>query len=325
MTTRVFTTALYPGGAAVPVTPEILRAMYAELHNEMLASGLVQTADIGQIDIATDAFAIPSGGSAWYGYKIYSLNDGLSPSVYLKIRYGIASSSYNSAGRCPFMIGVSIGFSTDGAGNLIGGTTERVQGGPSGSGYLNYRNDYPTYESSSYICVTQGFFGIIYKAYAIQPGSSSPSGNIADSPCLAAFFVCRTTDDSGQYTEDGASIVFAGSSRTYNNFGGSAIVTHLTAGGEQIETTRGGLALGADNVAAIGGNLPIYSMHAMTPVPKRIMQLGIVARVSGSANDEVSIALKGTTPRNYLVHHGCWPADAFGGTQTRACIAMLWE
>ena len=121
------------------------------------------------------------------------------------------------------------------------------------------------------------------------------------------------------------SLVFAGGEKTYNNYGGNAIVNHLSADGEQIKSTRCGLALGSDAVTAIGGNLPIYSMHAMTPTPKRIMQLGIVSRVSGSANDEVSIALKGTTPRNYLVHHGCWPADAIGGAGTRSCIAMLWE
>lgn len=323
MTTRVFTTALYPGGAAVSVTPEILRAIYTELHNELLASGLVQTADIGQIDIATHAFPTASSSSSWYGYKIYSLNDGLSPSVYIKIRYGLAASA-NSPGRVPVRIGVSVGFSTDGAGNLIGGTTEREQGGYTSS-YMNYRSDYSTYQSSSYICKADGFYGIIYKTNAINPSTAGPSGSTNDAPCLFAFFVCRTTDDSGQFTEDGVSVVFGGAARTINYFGGPLIVTHLSFGGVEITTERACLALGADAVTAIGGNLPIYSIYAMTPTPRRIMQLGSVARVSGSATDEVSIALKGTTPRNYLVNHACWPGDAFGGAAAKACIAMLWE
>lgn len=322
MTTRVFTSVLQPGGVGM-VTPAIMTAHYQELHSELLAAGLVQTTDIGQIDF--DTFVPPSITSvaAWYGYKVYQLNDGLSPNVYIKVRFGLSGGA-NSAGRSSRRLGVSMGFATDGAGNIIGGTTERTQ--ISGSTYFNYRSDYATYESSSYICVSSGFFGLIYKTFAITPNNSyGPSATNADAPCLAAFFVCRTTDDAGQYTEDGATIVFAGDSRAYNYYGGPAIVTHLTAGGEQIETARGGLALGADYVTAIGGNLPIYSMYAMTPTPKRIMQLGIVTRVPGSAKDEVSIALKGTTPRNYLVHHGCWPADAIGGTGTRSCIAMLWE
>lgn len=325
MTTRVFTTALYPGGVAVAVSSEILRAMYAELHNEMLASGLVQTADIGQIDIDTHAFSVTSNTAGWYGYKIYSLNDGLSPSVYIKIRYGLASGTSSSPGRVPFRIGVSIGFSTDGAGNLIGGTTEREQGGPT-SNYLNYRSDYSSYDSSSYICKSPGFFGIVYKTNAIIPNDSyGPGASTNDSQCLFSFFVCRTTDDAGQFTEDGVSIVFGGTNRVYNSYGGALIVTHLTAGGVQITTTRPCVALGADSVTAIGGNLPIYSIYAMTPAPKRIMQLGCVSRVSGSATDEISIALKGTTPRNYLVNHACWPGDALGGPNTKACIAMLWE
>lgn len=78
-----------------------------------LTTLLTQTADTGQINTAT--VTKPAAANAVQGYTMWHLNDGLSPTLYIKIEFG--SGSQGSANPAMFF---TAGFATDGAGTLTG-------------------------------------------------------------------------------------------------------------------------------------------------------------------------------------------------------------
>lgn len=83
-------------------------------HNSLIAVGLTNTADTGQIDFTT--VLIPAPGASG-GYKIYRFNDALQASapIFIRIDYGI-----DASGAAVPQMWVQIGTATDGAGTLTG-------------------------------------------------------------------------------------------------------------------------------------------------------------------------------------------------------------
>ncbi len=92
-----------------------------------LAQGLTQTSDTGQINTAT--VLKPAGASTSQGYAIFRSSDasGSLHNWYLKIEFGSAGAATSPA------IWLTIGWGSDGAGNLTGNTTTRTQINPSSS------------------------------------------------------------------------------------------------------------------------------------------------------------------------------------------------
>lgn len=87
-------------------------------HNNLIAAGLLQTADTGQVVGVSGATATPST-STFHGYRVYELNDAFSGTVPVYIRLEFRSINASSGGtiRAP-QLTVGVGFATDGAGNL---------------------------------------------------------------------------------------------------------------------------------------------------------------------------------------------------------------
>ena len=86
------------------------RAWAAFIHSVFIL-GLINTADSGQVDLAT--VVKPSVINTAQGYKVYRTNDGLT-NVYIKIEYG-------SGGNAGYpSIWVTVGTATDGAGTIGG-------------------------------------------------------------------------------------------------------------------------------------------------------------------------------------------------------------
>ncbi len=81
-------------------------------HNSLIAVGITNTADSGQIDFAT--VTIPGAGTS-AGYKIYRFNDALQASapIFFRIDYGI-----DASGAAVPQMWVQVGIATDGAGTL---------------------------------------------------------------------------------------------------------------------------------------------------------------------------------------------------------------
>lgn len=324
MATEVWTSPA--GSTSSPLSSAGFAAVIQELHDKLIANGLVATADTGQLDFAALASGTPPlAAGAWLGHRIYQLDDGHTLPLYLRIRFGVAT-GFNSSNRGQFGFELSFGFGTTGTGSLAGGQSSAFRVGADVSG--DYSNaPHPTAPLVSMVSISEGFVGVSFKQRYFSPNSYyGPSNAASDAPALLNFALCRTTDDGGNITSDGATLVLApGNPIRYDYFGGGLRTVHVTADGVQYTTQRSGLVLAGDTVSLIGGSVPIYNIFATTPAPRRIMQLAAVRRSAASAGDLITTALVGTTPRTYRVIPEVWPGDAFGGASTASCLAMLWE
>ncbi|SEF28514.1 hypothetical protein ABL840_26710 [Variovorax sp. NFACC27] len=320
MTKVAFNTLLVTSASASTV--DDFKRVCQELHDKLLEAGLVAGTDTGQLDFSAITTLTSNTN---YGYRIYKLNDGNTLPIFLKIRF--VTPAQTTTTRLLWSFYLSIGLGTNGAGTLTSATPEYVAGANQSSGQYQ-RNATFGQALQSYICVLPGFLGVSFKQLAIDPSTSyGPSAAVADSPPLASFFICRDTNDSGEPTAEGASLIVVAPGGTYNGyFGDAPIAAYLSKTGVVTVSSRCALALGAENVATVDGKIPIYNFHTMTPAPKRLAQLLCVRRGPGAVgNDEFTAAAVGTQTRNFMAMNPVWPGDVFNGTSVRAAVAMLWE
>jgi len=156
------------------------RSWATNLHNALIAVGLVQTSDTGQADFTT--VARPSAGL--YVYKIYRFNDALQSAapVFLRVEYG--TSATNGAG-----VRIGMGRGTDGAGNLtvtfsnasnfsVGSSTASITAGNS---------------ARTWVCFKDGAFSLAWAADATGVGSAFRYIHTMD----------RTRDGAGVANDEG--------------------------------------------------------------------------------------------------------------------------
>src|SRR6185312_10529110 len=86
------------------------RAWASAIDTQILAMGWVHSTDTGQANLATMTRSTTVGAN----YIIYKTNDGLT-ALYLKIEFTAVSSTSTPG------FAASVGWATDGAGNLVGG------------------------------------------------------------------------------------------------------------------------------------------------------------------------------------------------------------
>lgn len=144
MTTFIGVPTLFPNSNT---NLAIMQTSFYAMEAALQGSGLVQTADTGQLDIAT----IASGASGTKGYQIYRFNDsaqGTDP-VFIKIFY---VNGNVSGPRATF--NCVIGQGSDGAGNLTGNTFTIPQPG------TNINQSSAT--GQAYSCHTEGFLWVTF-------------------------------------------------------------------------------------------------------------------------------------------------------------------
>lgn len=100
------------------------RAWIQSVHDALAAAGLVQTADSGQINIATVVRPAASSAAPGSGIEVWRFNDSLQATapLFVKIGYGVTGTAPPTS---PVLF-VQVGKGSDGAGNLTGllvGTT----------------------------------------------------------------------------------------------------------------------------------------------------------------------------------------------------------
>lgn len=320
MTKIVFSTPAL-SASSTPGMPDFSRVC-KELHDNLIAAGMVATSDTGQLDFANLA-TLPLIGPSSYGYRMYKLDDGIALPVYLKLRF-MSGPSINSNNRQPWALGISIGIATNGAGVFTQGTAEYFIGCVDG-----YQNTDPSNNGlpiPSLICCKAGFLGVSWKQ-RITRGNVSYAPSDADSIGIGNFFICRDTNDSGENTAAGVSlIVIAPGGTSYNTFGGAPLVAHMSSVGEVIVSRRTCYFIGSDTLNTVDGKIPLFNMYTLTPAPRRIAQLLIAGKPVGSTNnDEFDSKSVGTAVRRFIAMNSCWPGDIFNSTSARAAIAMLWE
>lgn len=261
----------------------------------LAASGLVQTADTGQINWAT--VTLPAT-SVVGGYEIWRFNDtlqGTTP-IFIKIEYATAS----NPGRPAAWFTVASG--SNGSGTLTGTT-------------YSARNTFSTNTTTSgstyplFACHTEGFFGVsAFRRWA--------SGSYS-----FTFFVCRTCDTSGTLTSTGVV--------TYN--GAGALLRVVYVGGTLYAAASSGYCMipGSQVTTLDGsGNVQLFRHFMMQPDLVCVPQL--LSFYGGEISTETTFTATpvGVTAHTYLaLSDGGGPTSCADGGATPASnrVAMLWE
>lgn len=144
-------------------TDAAFRAWGSALSAAMQSCGLQQSADTGQIDWST--VTVPTTNDTSGGYEIYQFTDGLQATspVFIKIEYGagINQTGIEYGGYGYPQMWITVGPSTDGAGNMTGVTTNRVLLLPDyneSGGIPSNTTPYPTY-----VCFDGSYIGVVHK------------------------------------------------------------------------------------------------------------------------------------------------------------------
>lgn len=144
------------------------RGIMKDIHTNLIDSGLVQTADTGQLDDFDNVLSLPADNVS-AGYRVYELNDALSAThpIYIKLEFGMGIEGYYSTGsynrsRTP-RVWVTISEQTNGAGGSLGvqtiryGCPQSFHNASSGSqSNTNYGVSYYSRNDD------HGFYGFVY-------------------------------------------------------------------------------------------------------------------------------------------------------------------
>lgn len=153
-----------------------IRALGAEFNAAMLAAGLAQTTDTGQVNWGT--VNIPGSVSTLYGYEVWSILGGA-----LRVRiewYSASSLSSSFTPRLKYIIGTG----SDGAGNITGVIFTSTLTTPNNTLSAGNKLSYISNPS------TGDFFGLVYKVGGVTSGG-------AYTPSALAFSVEKTVDGAG--------------------------------------------------------------------------------------------------------------------------------
>lgn len=294
MTTRAWT---FPVAHS---TDAHFRAWVADFAAKLGEVGLVQTADTGQITIAT---ATRPNAAAAAGYQIWKFSDN---SVFLKFEYGSASSTVDRPG-----LWCTVGTGSDGAGTLTGTVSARKQS------TLNIGLSSPGTARLSYMShsVTSGFFG--YVLYVDANGADQAH---------ATLFVARSVDSNGALSTQGATVYW----RDYNNIGtpnwpDAQALNFLTNTTQPVAVRNGTYAFVPHNITntVVGSDQQAFVHWTAFPRASPIMQLATVSAVEFPSGSTFSASLVGPTPKNYISLDIGMRGTAAAAENFR--IAMLWE
>ncbi len=219
------------------------------LLTNMIASGLVQTSDTGQVNpttITIDTDASATGTKQEYGYLVFKFNDSLAASypIFIKVTFCAFAFSSTAASKKQ-LLSVQIGFATDGAGNITGPSktiNETTATGSFGQAVL-------AGPQASWCHHKEGMLALV--AYRASLQFSNGADPIVDTP-LIAFVIERTRDSSGNPTGTGVYILGRGGMFTANGVTSISLATlaYALSYFPQLETSF--LSPGLTNVSRFG-------------------------------------------------------------------------
>ena len=283
------------------------RTWGSDLAAKMLAVGLTQTADTGQINWTT---VVRAGTNADAGYEVWRFNDTQQASapIFFKVYYGTGAATTTPRIR------VEVGTGSGGAGAITGTAKSAITtcgGGAPASTVTAYQ---------SYMCYVDGFFGFVFKADGVSAGLS-----------IAGFMLCRSVDASGVATATGALALWSGTSIT-----GSAATQSLRFAATAATFTAcaavtqySGICMvpGVPTNSLTGTDLQAYTCWMQTPRVQPLVGLMCMFKSELSTGSTTTVAMVGVTTRTYIqmaCQAGC-PAVFGSGLATAMGLCMLWE
>lgn len=166
------------------------RIWIAEVITQLLAVGLTQTADTGQINTTT--VTRPAVTNTSGGYVIFRFNDAAQATapVFFKLEFG----SGNPAPASPTMW-ITVGGGSNGSGTLTGLVMTRVSVCVNSTGPNNIAT--PVVSRFCYN-TTAGFLGMVWKINSIFLASNRSAGG---------FFIYRSADSTGVVTTESVHLI----------------------------------------------------------------------------------------------------------------------
>lgn len=294
------------------------QAIFQELHNALIAIGLVQTSDTGQLADFSSVTTDPPSASAFYsfGFRCYKFTDSLGD-IYFRVNFGCTSIVNTSYWDCPSVY-LYIGTGTDGSGALTGQTT--------GIGFPLMSTSYTGSGTSkaytgnllSYAYAGEGIFWMALKVGAFRCTNTVSLGQTSIFPPDASsglpwlfFAVARPVAEDGTILGGGAALVLPKppdsytTNLVYNTVSRFPTVRTLSmpSGVQRVTNTPASRPVG-DTVGLLGGSVPVAKNFA--PFDGGILQLHGMASVSASQvsnGDTMEIALAGTAMLPMIVPH----------------------
>lgn len=306
MTTATTTTAINH------TTTAGFRVWVAEIIAQLLAVGLTQTTDTGQINTATVA---RPGVNTSGGYAIFRFNDtsqSASP-IFMRIEFGTGGSANNP------QMWITVGTSTNGAGTITGTALDRV---------AMCADTAPTSTATTYISrfcysATMGFLGMAWKI------SSFGTTGLA----MGGFFVFRSTNSSGVVTTDAAMLLTNGqnASGSSGNPGYMQAISYLNS------TAYSSAVVGWPSSiwsfipfsltsTLFSSNEQVFPMWQYTPVIGISASCCIAIMAEIGLGSTITIALIGATTHTYIQVQGPFGSGTLGSLSASTYgIMMLWE
>lgn len=290
------------------------RTWVAEIIAQLIAVGLTQTADTGQVDTATVTRPAINTVNA---YAIFRFNDVLHATnpIFIRIDFGTGSAATTPGMR------VSVGRGTNGAGTLTGLVTTRVGCNAATTALASTAIAY-----TSRFCydATQGFLGFTWKLGALNANA-----------CHGGFMIFRSVDSAGAPTAD-ATIVIANGATDANGATGNAasmqVISHtanLVYNTAPFPTTSwtNGPPCALTNTL-VGSDVQVFPVWQYTPRLGITNQLTVALQSEIGLNATATINILGALTNTYI-NVGSFPGcgTSFGITYSAGThgLMMLWQ
>lgn len=289
------------------------RVWVAEIIAQLLAVGLTQTADTGQVNTAT---VTKPAGSTLNAYAIFRFNDtaqATSP-VFIKLRFGTGNGTANSPG-----LNIQVGTGSNGAGTLTGSVTDEV----AVSNWSDPASTVATYLSRFCYSATAGYLGMTWKI-----GASGV--NIS----LGGFHIYRSADNTATVTTDSVHLLSNGNNAVgiTSSAGYLQVISYLNStvyssafsgSWPNPHWTKWPLLVPQTSFA---GNVQTAPVYQYTPVLGITPWLGLCAYPDIALSATFSKALVGAVAHTFInAGMGLGATNMTADSQTILGICGLWE
>lgn len=288
--------------------------IFQELHDALIAVGLEQTADTGQL---ADFSGVTGDATAAieYGFRLYKFTDSIG-SIYLRV--GFVVRGLDSTGAYDvFDFNMSIGVGTSGSGVLLGATPVTAAIGRTVSSSGPASSYVTTAPVPSYAFAGEGIFWVALKCGSII-GSAYASGTVF-SPALGLnrthmfFCVARTCGEDGLPSADGFSFLSQSSeltswSSSSSKMGFNRIAPHcyfIDGSSGVIRASRSPLGRPcADLAPSIGGSIAVSKVYGhFDSGVTQLYGVGSVPAIAVGSGDNMPFTLAGMVENQFIVPH----------------------
>ncbi|KUG39247.1 hypothetical protein [Acinetobacter johnsonii] len=294
-----------------------LVAQMQQLHDALIAVGLIQTTDTGQI---TDFSTIVVASGDWYhnklhGYRVYRMNDSLASTspIFIKVLYRTRF-MYQTHSPHFFTCGLIVGSGSDGAGNIISASDEIATIGvgftanPSSGSVSDGSYIYKAGAFNSYAYADDGVVWIVMAAGAVKQASLANTAKrpvVSEGYPLFSFCISRFADETGAalpgvvhvFTSPDPSMINgtgdADAGYTYNPVIPQCYTHDLTTGTTKQTSTPSARPC-SDAVSTINGGIAVGKIFGLVGTQMRTaIGIAAVSAMSVNTGDTMSISLEG--------------------------------